>query len=277
MGCNSPAAICKYVRSFAPFRQVASLTLRDRKQQSAFLKDLATLRNPQSPYTFLSYLASFTPSRLVSFISRETFTPSRREFTDYLEWAARKVQGELEGQEGETAYGEEVLSVDGVLEEGGSDVQLLKVTSRDVKTGSLRHRLARNLVLSTGGSPRIPRCLSTPEIQATCRVVHTSAFLDRISSLLSTVVSPLPSSRPLRLAVIGSGQVLSLILAPLMSWTHSFLISPPQKPSSPSAPIFPLTCHPPSTTARRSASSSEGQHFDQRKTRRSPTRCLILE
>lgn len=53
----------------------------------AFLKDLATLRNPQSAYTFLCYLASFTPSRLVSYISRETFTPSRREFVNRRPYA----------------------------------------------------------------------------------------------------------------------------------------------------------------------------------------------
>lgn len=55
-----------------------------RCHRTAFLKDLATLRNPQSAYTFLCYLSSFTPSRLVSYISRETFTPTRREFVSRL-------------------------------------------------------------------------------------------------------------------------------------------------------------------------------------------------
>ncbi|MFF6979235.1 SidA/IucD/PvdA family monooxygenase [Streptomyces sp. NPDC008343] len=54
--------------------------------QVAFLKDLATMRNPVSRYGFLAYLHD--KGRLVDFINHQSFLPSRAEFHDYLEWAA---------------------------------------------------------------------------------------------------------------------------------------------------------------------------------------------
>ncbi|SCV74632.1 BQ2448_7661 [Microbotryum intermedium] len=194
-----------FIEKHDKFRWHPGMMLDGSTMQISFLKDLATLRNPQSAYTFLSYLASFTPSRLVSFISRETFTPSRREYADYLAWAARKVEAELERQKGEFGYGEEVVSVEGVLEVG-ADVKLVKVTSRIVATGELKQRLARNLVLSTGGHARLPKALDAPEIRATGRVIHSSVFLDRVQGMIDSCLSSLPASRPLKFASFGSGQ-----------------------------------------------------------------------
>lgn len=50
--------------------------------QISFLKDLATLRNPRSRFTFTNYL--FEKGRLQDFINLKTFFPSRHEFNDYL-------------------------------------------------------------------------------------------------------------------------------------------------------------------------------------------------
>ena len=175
------------------------------------MKDLATLRNPQSSYTFLSYLASFTPSRLVSFISLGTFTPTRREFSDYLQWCAEKAEGEIRAAGGTLGFGEEVVAVEAVRPDSNTpeeDYELLKVTSRKVENGEIVVRFARNLVVSAGGSPKIPPQLQAPDIFASERVLHTSTFLDKIESTLASVLpSPnSPPARPLRLAVIGGGQ-----------------------------------------------------------------------
>ncbi|SGY84514.1 BQ5605_C009g05701 [Microbotryum silenes-dioicae] len=201
---SGPIKVC-FIEKHDTFRWHPGMMLDGSTMQISFLKDLATLRNPQSAYTFLSYLASFTPSRLVSFISRETFTPSRREYTDYLAWAARKVEAELESQNGEFGYGEEVVGVEGVMETG-ADVKLVKVTSRSVATGELKQRLVRNLVLSTGGYARLPKALNAPGIRATGRVIHSSVFLDRVQGMIDSCLSSLPASRPLKLASFGSGQ-----------------------------------------------------------------------
>ncbi|MUM33238.1 SidA/IucD/PvdA family monooxygenase, partial [Mycolicibacterium sp. CBMA 361] len=56
------------------------------RMQIPFLKDLATLRNPQSAFTFVNYLSE--RGRLIDFIGRHDVFPSRFEFHDYLQWAA---------------------------------------------------------------------------------------------------------------------------------------------------------------------------------------------
>ena len=56
--------------------------------QISFLKDLVTLRNPSSPYSFVNYLHA--QGRLVDFINLGTFYPCRLEYNDYLRWVAQQ-------------------------------------------------------------------------------------------------------------------------------------------------------------------------------------------
>lgn len=87
------------------------------------MKDLATLRNPQSPYTFLSYLHD--RGRLLSFINRGSTVPTRKEYADYLAWAAARVQ-----EDGvDVLYGKEVVGL-----EKSAD-QTISIKYRDVDTG----------------------------------------------------------------------------------------------------------------------------------------------
>ena len=62
------------------------MLLEQAHMQVSFLKDLATLRNPTSRFTFINYLHE--KGRLQDFINLKTFFPSRHEFNDYLAWAA---------------------------------------------------------------------------------------------------------------------------------------------------------------------------------------------
>ena len=73
--------------------------------QIAFPKDLVTFRNPQSGYSFFSYL--FEQGRLVDFVNHQTFFPTRHEFNDYLCWAARRVDADVQ-------YGTAVEAVEGI-------------------------------------------------------------------------------------------------------------------------------------------------------------------
>ena len=68
------------------FEWHGGMLLDDSRMQISFLKDLATLRNPSSRYTFVNYLHQ--KRRLEAFINISTFTPSRLEYNDYLGWAA---------------------------------------------------------------------------------------------------------------------------------------------------------------------------------------------
>lgn len=150
--------------------------------QISFLKDLVTLRNPASRYSFLNYLHS--KGRLQDFINLKTFFPSRQEFNDYLTWAAAHFDDCC-------AYGEHVLDVQ--PEPAGGVVELLRVRSR-AADGRLRERLARNLVVSVGGRPRIPEVFAGWMKDG--RIFHTSGYLSALAR----------QPRLERVAVIGGGQ-----------------------------------------------------------------------
>ncbi|CCO29650.1 L-ornithine N5-oxygenase [Rhizoctonia solani AG-1 IB] len=107
------------------------------RMQISFLKDLATLRNPASKFTFLSYLHAH--GRLPAFINRNADTPTRREYADYMAWGAKRVQ-ELGGDALRIRYGEDVVSVQSL--DGGKTVTVI---SRIQETGELRTRNASRL------------------------------------------------------------------------------------------------------------------------------------
>lgn len=58
----------------------------DAQSQVSFLKDLVTQRDPTSRYSFLNFLHK--TGRLDGFINLQTFTPYRKEISDYLQWVA---------------------------------------------------------------------------------------------------------------------------------------------------------------------------------------------
>ncbi|QNP48179.1 lysine N(6)-hydroxylase/L-ornithine N(5)-oxygenase family protein [Diaphorobacter aerolatus] len=165
--------------------------------QISFLKDLATLRNPTSRFTFVNYLHE--SGRLPDFINLKSFYPSRREFNDYLDWAARQFAHAC-------AYGETVFEV--LPEKRGGEIELLRVRSRNA-AGRIQERLARNLVVSVGGTPKIPDCFSA--LHGDPRVFHSSNYLRSIGRL--------ETAR--RVAVIGAGQSAAEIFMDLQSRAHA--------------------------------------------------------
>ncbi|MFF1921820.1 lysine N(6)-hydroxylase/L-ornithine N(5)-oxygenase family protein [Streptomyces sp. NPDC058221] len=152
----------------------------DATMQVSFLKDLVTLRDPSSEYTFLRYLQS--RGRLIDFVNGKNLFPLRVEFHDYFEWAAAKVDDMV-------SYGHEVISVEPVLRDGV--VEYVDVTARS-GTETVVHR-ARNLVVGTGLRPLMPE-----GIERTDRVWHNSDLLAKVDSLEGT--------DPTRFVVVGAGQ-----------------------------------------------------------------------
>ncbi|KAL0574943.1 hypothetical protein V5O48_007017 [Marasmius crinis-equi] len=171
------------------FRWHPGMLLPGAKMQISFMKDLATLRNPQSPITFLSYLHS--EGRLAKFINRGGTIPTRREFADYLGWAARYVQD----QGVPVHWGTEVVGLD-----DGKD-GTIHVHAKDLKTGQVSVYRTRNLVISPGGGPNIPRTFET--IYKDSAVVHSSSYATSIDSIFEQIGA---STRPVRVAVVGAGQ-----------------------------------------------------------------------
>ena len=165
--------------------------------QLSFLKDLVTLRNPQSRFTFLNYLQS--KGRLDKFINLRNFYPTRVEFNDYFAWVAAQVDGQVR-------YGRRVVAVKPVVEDGR--VELLKVVAENLGNGAQEEYTARHLVVATGGVPSVPPGIDPPQSP---RIFHSHHFLDRIKKNY-----PDPCGK-YRFIVVGSGQSAAEIFHYLMS------------------------------------------------------------
>ncbi|WAZ19888.1 lysine N(6)-hydroxylase/L-ornithine N(5)-oxygenase family protein [Streptomyces cinnabarinus] len=157
----------------------------DATMQVSFLKDLVTMRDPTSDFSFLCYLRE--RGRLVDFLNQKTLFPLRIEFHDYLEWAAGRVEHLVE-------YAAEVVSVKPVTEDG--EVRWFDVASRDPAAPErLTVRRTRTLCVATGLEPHLPPGAARSE-----RVWHNSELLPRVDQLTR-------SGTPVRRAVVlGAGQ-----------------------------------------------------------------------
>ncbi|WP_432721075.1 lysine N(6)-hydroxylase/L-ornithine N(5)-oxygenase family protein [Jeongeupia wiesaeckerbachi] len=162
-----------------------SMLLEGSDMQISFLKDLVTLRNPTSRFTFINYLHE--KDRLKEFINLKTFFPARVEYNDYLRWVAAQFDDRCR-------YGEEVIGVEPVKE--GETVTKLKVLSRRAD-GSEEIRLTRKLVLGVGGVPSVPEAF---EGVRDARVIHSSCYLEQLGKLMAS------DKPPRRIAVVGGGQ-----------------------------------------------------------------------
>lgn len=159
----------------------------DATMQVSFLKDLVTLRNPVSDFSFVSYLHS--RGRLVDFVNHKILFPLRVEFHDYLEWAAERLDHMV-------AYGQEATDVRPVVEDGR--VVAFDVVTRPVGAGGngggATVRRARNVVVALGLAPSLP-----PEARLGPRTWHNLDFLSRVETLPD-------DPPPRRFVVVGAGQ-----------------------------------------------------------------------
>ncbi len=175
-----PPRMC-FLEKQSAFGWHRGMLLQDATMQVSFLKDLVTMRNPNSPFSFLSYLHA--RGRLTEFINNRTFYPLRIEFHDYLSWAAEHFAEEVQ-------YGCEVLEIRPV---GGPDgaVDSVEVVVRSGRT--LLTRRARNVVVATGSEPVMPDGVESGE-----RVLHSSELLHRVDDIARF--------GPRHLVVVGAGQ-----------------------------------------------------------------------
>ncbi|MFD6550201.1 lysine N(6)-hydroxylase/L-ornithine N(5)-oxygenase family protein [Streptomyces sp. NPDC058398] len=158
----------------------------DATMQVSFLKDLATMRNPTSDFTFLCFLRE--RGRLVDFLNAKTLFPLRIEFHEYFTWAAARLSHLVR-------YDSEVVAVEPVTSEDG-EVRWFDVTSR--APGAPERtitRRARNLSVAVGLEPHLP-----PDTTLSDRVWHNSELVPRVAELTG-------SGTPVdRILVLGAGQ-----------------------------------------------------------------------
>ncbi len=168
----------------------AGMLLSGAKMQISFIKDLATLRNPRSAFTFINYL--YKNDRLVEFTNLSTFLPARAEYEDYLRWCASAFDESV-------IYNSEVVAVDEAASDSttsAGSVSAFRVVTRDAKSGIEHVYRARNVLLAIGGKPSLPPCLPSKHP----RVIHSSQYAHLVPAMLNN------PSAPYRVAVVGAGQ-----------------------------------------------------------------------
>ncbi|GLY17690.1 SidA/IucD/PvdA family monooxygenase [Kineosporia rhizophila] len=168
------------------------MLLDDATMQVSFLKDLVTLRNPASQFSFLAYLHEC--GRLVDFINHKTLFPLRVEFHAYLEWAAARVADLVD-------WGHEVVALEPVLSHG--EVVAVDVTARELTPDGDGREVtyrARNVVIGTGLRPRFPEGISGSE-----HVWHNHQLLHRVEEI--------DAASAKRFVVVGAGQSAAEVTA----------------------------------------------------------------
>jgi lysine N6-hydroxylase len=132
------------------------------------IKDLVSLADPTNPFSFLSYLHA--KGRIYHFINAQFHAVPRQEFRNYLEWASRRNEN--------VVFGEEALSV-------SFDRRFVVRTSRRTVT-------ADNVSVGVGTRPWVPEHAhdGLGETQ-----FHVSEFVQRACELGGK-----------RVAVVGGGQ-----------------------------------------------------------------------
>ncbi|VDR41203.1 L-ornithine 5-monooxygenase [Tsukamurella paurometabola] len=153
--------------------------------QISFLKDLVTLRNQASPFSFVAYLGA--RGRLVDFVNRAVLTPERAEFADYLAWAAEPFAEQVR-------YGRTVTGLTRC-----ADGPRFAVTHRGPE-GDERVTRARSVVVARGLRPVLPAW--TDGLDPT-RVFHNIDLVPRLAALERALPGGVATAR---LLVVGGGQ-----------------------------------------------------------------------
>jgi len=188
-----PAPRVLFIEKQNQFVWHAGMLLPGSRMQISYIKDLATLRNPRSEFTFVNYLHN--KGRLVQFVNLGTFLPLREEYNDYMSWCAQKFEDDVR-------YGEEVTSVEPVDAE---KEPAKKFRVRSSINGSEKIRTARHVVIAVGGRPSIPKTLP----QNHPRVLHSSKYASSVGNVLPD------HQGEYQIAVVGGGQSAAEIFSDL--------------------------------------------------------------
>lgn len=188
----TPTPRVLFVEKQSQFAWHSGMLLPGARMQISFIKDMASLRNPRSHFTFLNYLHE--NGRLVDFTNLDTFLPRREEYNDYLTWCASHFDEDVK-------YGEEVTRVEPL---GEKTVDGFRISSRN-SAGATEVRQAKHVIVAVGGRPNIPAVFP----KENKRVIHSSQYSNIVDKLLTD------KNTNYKLAVLGAGQSAAEIYADL--------------------------------------------------------------
>jgi L-ornithine N5-oxygenase len=151
------------------------------RSQVSFLKDLVTLRNPRSRFSFLNFLHE--QGRLNEFVNLATFHPFRWELSDYLQWVAKSLE------KVQIRYG---VRAEKIEPDRAADRSVTGWTVKLTDGDTIR---CRDLVIGGGRDPHVPDVFA--DLPAD-RMIHSAHYNSRIARL--------PKDKPIRPVVIGGAQ-----------------------------------------------------------------------
>ena len=184
---QAPRAL--FVEQKPAFSWHPGMLLDGSRAQVPFFKDLATMRNPTSRFTYLNWLHE--RGLLFEFVSSRDFTPMRSELDAYYRWAADQFADQVR-------YGHRVVSLEPVESAAGEGrITRLRAEVEDLATGRRTTVRARHAVLAPGGTPYVPACAAAA---LGPHVFHTTDFLGALGEGYPE------RDRPYRFVIVGAGQ-----------------------------------------------------------------------
>ncbi|MFJ9369701.1 SidA/IucD/PvdA family monooxygenase [Nocardia sp. NPDC101769] len=151
------------------------------RSQVSFLKDLVTLRNPRSRFSFLNFLHE--QRRLDDFVNLATFNPYRWELSAYQQWVADSLE------QVRVRYDARVERVEPRRSMGG------RITGWTITLAGGDRIVCRDLVFGTGRDAHIPGVFAGLPAD---RVIHSTQYCTRVAAL--------DPERPIRPVIIGGAQ-----------------------------------------------------------------------
>ncbi|GAB6900176.1 L-ornithine N(5)-monooxygenase PvdA [Kineosporia succinea] len=152
------------------------------RSQVSFLKDLVTLRNPRSRFSFLSFLHQ--QGELDAFVNLATFNPYRWQLSAYQQWVADGLEHVQIRYNARTEAIAPRYADNGVI-----DGWIVTLSGGDTIT-------CRDLVVGTGRDAYVPEVFRDLPAE---RLVHSSQYSTRIAQMSAEEL-------PLRPVVVGGAQ-----------------------------------------------------------------------
>ncbi len=171
----------QFLEKQSDFAWHAGMQLPGAHMQISFLKDLATPRDPCSPFTFINYLKS--QGRLQKFINLGTFLPARTEYEDYMRWCSSHFSKSVR-------YSAEITKVIHNKNPQTGKVDSFTVQWTDHTTGVVQEQVARHVVIATGGCPFVPEIFKLHTAGKFARFQHSSRYITTISAIQEIRAEP---------------------------------------------------------------------------------------
>jgi L-ornithine N5-oxygenase len=185
--CGSPevAEGTMILEQYQDVKWQRNLLLPWTRSQVSYVKDLVTLRNPRSRFSFLNFLHE--RGELDEFVNLGTFHPFRWQLSTYQQWVADTLEHV------QVRYG---VRAERVLPIHAEDGAMLGFAVRLSDGDTI---LCRDLVFGAGRAPFVPEVFASLPAE---RVVHSTEYGSRVGDTTG-LARP---GRPLRPVVIGGAQ-----------------------------------------------------------------------